>query len=123
MLAALSTARSAYFGGGCGHLGSVFEPAPEGQITVRLRLDDLIRFSPAVTRYADQLRHAVVQHARVLRLREGEGFALLNDRWLHGRTEFTGERAMLRILGNPLPALALPCGFAPGTTSLPMAAA
>src|SRR6266567_6571185 len=123
MLAALSTPRSAYFGSGYRHLGSVFEPAPDGQITTRLRLDDLIRFSPVVMPYVDRLRHVVDRHTWIFRLAEGEGFALLNDRSLHGRTQFTGDRAMLRILGNPLPALAMSFGFAPTKTGLPVAAA
>ncbi|MGS2618096.1 TauD/TfdA family dioxygenase [Micromonospora sp. LZ34] len=35
MLAALSQPRSAYFGGGSGHLGAVFEQTTEGRIAVR----------------------------------------------------------------------------------------
>jgi hypothetical protein len=64
----------------------------------------------------------VEQHTRTLRLVDGEGFAILNDRWLHGRTPFAGDRMMLRILGNPLPVLALPPGFAPRTAWLPATA-
>jgi hypothetical protein len=60
----------------------------------------------------------VEQRVRTLRLVEGEGFALLDNRWLHGRTQFTGNRIMLRVLGNPQPALALPSGFAPRTAWL-----
>jgi hypothetical protein len=108
MLAVLSAPRSAYFGGGSGHLASVFEPATDGRITVR--------FSPVLTRHVDRLRHVVERQARMLRLAEGEGFALLNDRWLHGRTQFTGDRAMLRMLGNLLPVHSLPSGFVPITT-------
>jgi hypothetical protein len=111
MLTALSTACSTYFGGEGGYLGSVFTPAPGDRITVRPRLDDLVRFSPAAAPFRARLDRTVERHARVLRLREGEGFAVLNDRWLHGRTRFTGDRAMLRILGDPLPPQAFPVGF------------
>lgn len=118
MLTALCADRSVYFGHGRGHLGRVFEPAPDGRVTIRLRLDGLVRFSSAVAHYAEGLRRMVEQRVRTLRLVEGEGFALLNNRWLHGRTQFTGNRIMLRVLGNPQPALALPSGFAPRTAWL-----
>ena len=47
MLDALREPRSAYFGGGSGYLGSVFEERDDHRVTVRLRFDGLIRFSPA----------------------------------------------------------------------------
>lgn len=47
---ALSTPRSALFGGAAGYLGSVFTPEPNDRVTVRLRLDDLARFSPQAAR-------------------------------------------------------------------------
>lgn len=47
MLQVLCEPRSAYFGGGHGHLGSIFTPARDGRVTLRLRLDHLARLSPA----------------------------------------------------------------------------
>jgi len=48
---ALSTARSALFGGAADCLGSVFTLHPNCWTTVRLRLDDLTRFSSQETRW------------------------------------------------------------------------
>lgn len=117
MLAALATPRSAYFGGGSGHLGAVFRPSAEGRIAVRLRLDGLARFAPALAPYLDRLRTLVRDHIVAVDLREGDGYILLNDRWLHGRAGYTGERLMLRVIGDPLPHLDLPNGFPPTVTA------
>lgn len=119
MLAALSQPRSAYFGGGSGHLGAVFEQTTEGRIAVRLRLDELARFAPMLTPSIDRLRALVHQHTIPIDLREGHGYILLNDRWLHGRTRFNGNRMMLRIIGDPLPTYALPSGFRPAEAPQP----
>ncbi|MEU4476482.1 TauD/TfdA family dioxygenase [Micromonospora sp. NPDC023966] len=119
MLAALSTPRSAYFGGGSGHLGAVFQQTTEGQIVVRLRLDELARFSPMLLPSIDRIRALVQQQTIPVDLREGHGYILLNDRWLHGRTGFTGNRLMLRIIGDPLSTYALPTGFCPAEAPPP----
>jgi hypothetical protein len=119
MLAALSTPRSAYFGGGSGHLGAVFQQTTEGQIVVRLRLDELARFSPMLVPSIDRIRALVQQQTIPVDLREGHGYILLNDRWLHGRTGFTGNRLMLRIIGDPLSTYALPTGFCPAEAPPP----
>jgi len=118
MLMALSTVRSACFGAPPGHVGSVFAATTDGRVSIRLRLDDLVQFTPATARYAGRLRLIVERHTYVVRLAEGHGLVLLNDRWLHGRTRFVGDRTMFRILGDPLPRFALPPGFAPGVNSL-----
>jgi len=119
MLAALSAPRSACFGGGPCHLGSVFQQTVRGQVTVRLRFDELARFSPTLTPYLDRLRTLVRQRAITIDLRAGHGYILLNDRWLHGRTRFTGHREMLRIIGDPLAHHELPKGFQPATARSP----
>jgi hypothetical protein len=120
MLDALRAPRSAYFGGGSGHLGSVFEEAADGRIRVRLRFDDLVRFSPATSLYLGKLREHVRQRAITLDLAVGEGYLLLNDRWLHGRTRFVGDRVMLRLIGDPLPDYEVAPGFVPATADLPL---
>ncbi|MFE9693674.1 TauD/TfdA family dioxygenase [Micromonospora sp. NPDC005806] len=119
MLAALSKPRSAYFGGGSGNLGAIFEQTTEGRITLRLRLDELARFAPMLMPSIDRLRTLVQQQAIPVDLREGHGYILLNDRWLHGRTRFTGNRLMLRIIGDPLSTHALPSGFSPAEAPQP----
>jgi hypothetical protein len=111
MLDALCAPRSAYLGGGSGHLGSVFEDQGGHRVAVRLRFDDLIRFSPAVSLYAGRLREFVRLRAITFDLAIGEGYVLLNDRWLHGRHRFVGDRTMLRLIGDPLPEHQVVPGF------------
>lgn len=113
MLAALSAPRSAYFGGASGHLGSVFERAGDGRVAVRLRLDSLVRFSPAASLYVSRLHELVQRLSIPLDLAVGDGYVLLNDRWLHGRKRFTGGRTMLRLIGDPPLSCELPRGFQP----------
>jgi hypothetical protein len=54
-----------------------------------------------------------------LDLRNGDGYVALNDRWLDGRTRFTGDRVMLRLADDPLPTLSVqgfpstPVGYSP----------
>lgn len=108
---ALSTPRSALFGGAAGYLGSVFAPEPNGRVTVRLRLDELARFSPQVVRWLPVLRATIDRHAVTVRLRVRQGYVLDNRRWLHGRRAFSGNRVFYRVIANPLPHLAIPSGF------------
>jgi len=115
MLTALSTPRSAYFGTAAGHLGAVFEHTTSDRVAVRLRLDEQARFAPMLMPYIPRLRTMVNDHAIALDLHQGDGYILLNDRWLHGRDRFTGPRLMRRIIGDPLPRHAVPTGFAPTT--------
>ncbi|TMM34388.1 MAG: TauD/TfdA family dioxygenase [Actinobacteria bacterium] len=112
MLDALREPRSAYFGGGSGYLGSVFEERDDHRVTVRLRFDGLIRFSPAASLYVGKLRELLRQRATTLDLAVGQGYILLNDRWLHGRRRFAGDRMMLRLIGDPLSEHRLAPGFA-----------
>jgi Taurine catabolism dioxygenase TauD, TfdA family len=118
MLDVLRGPRSAYFGGASGYLGSVFEEGLAGRMTVRLRFYDLARFSPAVSLYMGKLRELVRHRAVTLDLAVGEGYVVLNDRWLHGRSRFTGDRVMLRLLGDPLPEHQIAPGFEPVSTEL-----
>jgi alpha-ketoglutarate-dependent taurine dioxygenase len=108
---ALSAPRSALFGGAAGYLGSVFAPEPDGRVTVRLRLDELARFSPSAARWRAVLRSTIDRHLITVALRAGQGYILDNRRWLHGRRAFTGNRVLYRVTANPLPHLAIPFGF------------
>jgi alpha-ketoglutarate-dependent taurine dioxygenase len=101
VLRELVTPRSALFGKGTGHLGSVFERVGRQAMCIRFRYDDLARFSPATT--AVLPRFVELMRSRTLRftLGPGQGYVLQNGRWLHGRTGFHGRREMYRILGEP----------------------
>jgi hypothetical protein len=117
-LGALSAPRAAYFGGADGHFAPVLESLPDGRWHLRLRQDSLARFSPEAEAHLPALRRAVERNTLRLPLTAGQGLLLDNHRVLHGRTSFTGERRLLRALGQPDPRLALKPGFpAPPTPS------
>ncbi len=103
-LPALSAPKSAWFGTPAdGYLGAVCEPAGPGRMRLRLRLDDLARFSPDAACAVPALRAAISANAVTLRLGPGDGVVLCNTRWLHGREPYAGRRVMLRIRGAPRP--------------------
>ncbi|XKK40067.1 TauD/TfdA family dioxygenase [Nocardiopsis sp. ARC36] len=108
---ALSALRTAYFGGSAGYVGAVFEPAAPERWTIRLRLDELVRFAPHAVPHVEILREVIDRHTMSLHLGRGQGFVLDNTRWLHGRRSFTCPRVMLRALGEPRPRLPLERGF------------
>lgn len=102
----LSSRGAAYFGGASGYAGSVFEHTAEGRWTIRLRLDDLARFSPRAQPHLPELLEAIEAYTTTLPLPRGEGVVLDNTRWLHGRLPFSGNRVMWRVLGAPIAPLA-----------------
>ncbi|KAI1332430.1 hypothetical protein F5Y16DRAFT_394502 [Xylariaceae sp. FL0255] len=65
---------------------------------LRLRLDDGIQLSAALTDAFPTLRNAIYKYAFSVSLAEGQGYVLDNHRFLHGRTAFSGAREVLRIL-------------------------
>ena len=117
-LLALSRARTVLFGGAAGYLGAVFTPAAgrgPARVTIRLRLDDLVSFSPGIAEWIPQLVASIERHTAAVTLHPGQGLLLDNHRWLHARDTFEGPRRLYRLLGNPLPGL----GMYPG---IPVAA-
>lgn len=110
-LGTLSAPKVAFFGTAGAYLGAPLEPAGPGRMRIRLRLDDLAWFSTEAAGAIPLLRAAIAAHTQTFRLREGDGLLLSNTRWLHGRDNFVGHRAMLRILGDPLPATGILPGF------------
>ncbi len=110
-LTAFCAPRSVLFGGAPGHLGAIFTESDGGRITVRLRQDDLVRFSPVVSRWMPTLRAAIERHVNELDLTTGQGYLLDNHRWLHGRRSFSGHRVVHRVNGNPLPLLGIRTGI------------
>ncbi|MDH6709203.1 hypothetical protein P3T27_005949 [Kitasatospora sp. MAA19] len=119
---ALSAERAAYFGGSGGHFAPVLQQLPASRWRLRLRQDGLARFSPEADAHLPALRKAIDRNTRRLRLAPGQGVVLDNHRLLHGRTAFSGERLILRALGDPHSALGLGPGFpAPWSTARPTA--
>ncbi len=110
-IGAFRAQRSVLFGGASGHLCSILTDVGGGRVVLRLRLDELARFSPEVTRWLPALRTAIERHAVEFDLAVGQGYILDNHRWLHGRTAFTGRRVVHRIHGDPLPELGIVTGL------------
>ncbi|WP_188307882.1 TauD/TfdA family dioxygenase [Streptomyces sp. CBMA123] len=111
-LEALSAPRAAYFGGADGLFAPVLEDLPSRRWRVRLRQDELARFSPEAQAQMPALRTAIARHTVSVRLTAGQAILLDNHRFLHGRAAFTGERLLLRALGPAHSALGLEPGFA-----------
>lgn len=113
-LAPLSRPRSALFGGAAGYLGSVFTHVPGAEpsrIAIRLRLDDLVSFSPDVAEWIPQLTAAINRHSFTMTLQPGQGVILDNHRWLHARDAFDGLRRIYRLLSNPLASIPMVPGI------------
>lgn len=108
-LNAFYTPRSALFGGATGQLSS----APVTDVRIRVRFDELARFSPQTARHIPALRGAIDRHTVALLLGPGQGYVLNNHRWLHGRRAFTGPRVMHRVIANSLPHHQIPTDFDP----------
>ncbi|MEV0778601.1 TauD/TfdA family dioxygenase [Streptomyces sp. NPDC050433] len=117
---ALSQARTAYFGAGDGHASQVLSSHRDGRVSIRLRFDALARWSPIVQPHLSRLRAAALSHQQSLRLKPGQGYLLDNQRWLHARSAFVGDRVHWRALGDPR--FNLRHGFAP-TVATPQASA
>ncbi|GAA2313315.1 TauD/TfdA family dioxygenase [Streptomyces nigrescens] len=108
---ALSLPRTAYFGAGDGHAAQVLSPHSGGRMAIRLRFDALARWSPMVQPHLPDLKAAALRYQQPLPLKPGQGYLLDNERWLHARTAFVGDRVHWRALGNPR--FDLGHGFAP----------
>lgn len=98
---ALTQPRTAFFGAGDGHATQVFTAHRGQRVSLRLRLDGLARWSPIVQPYLPPLRAAAARHQITLALGPGQGYLLDNERWLHARRAFVGDRLCWRALGNP----------------------
>lgn len=112
----LAKPRTAYYGAGAGHASQVFTVHADGRVSIRLRQDGLARWSPMVQPYLPTLRRAIAGCQRRLRLSTGQGYIVNNQRWLHARHGFSGDRLYLRALGEPR--ISLSAGFAPDSTGV-----
>jgi len=115
-LAAFAQPRTTLFGGAGGYLGSVFTdiPAANGapaRRAIRLRLDDLVRFSPQIAGWVPSLQTVIARHSHSFDLAVGQGYLVDNHRWLHARDAYEGPRALYRLHGDPLPGLGLHPGI------------
>jgi alpha-ketoglutarate-dependent taurine dioxygenase len=115
-LAAFLRPRTTLFGGAAGYLGSVFTdvPAADGRPQrrmIRLRLDNLARFSPEIAVWVPALQAAIERNSHTFDLAVGQGYLVDNHRWLHARQAYEGPRMLYRLHGDPLPGLGLHPGI------------
>jgi hypothetical protein len=69
----------------------------EGRFRLRFRPDNEV-VSPLLAEHLPTILHTAGVVAERTQLPRGGGYILRNDRWLHGRTGFPGEREVLRLL-------------------------
>ncbi|KAI0191105.1 hypothetical protein F4808DRAFT_444119 [Astrocystis sublimbata] len=73
----------------------------EARGILRFRFDDGIQLSATFIENFSRLKAIIYEHAFGVALKPGQGYIVDNHRFLHGRTAFTGERAILRVLAYP----------------------
>lgn len=103
LLKALSSPNSVFFGNpqGAHHLGSLIEVLPDNRYALRFRLDQWIYMTPAAAQALPTLLSLIEGSTFSFMLKPGHGYVAQNNRLLHGRTRFIGEREILRILIDP----------------------
>jgi hypothetical protein len=98
-LAALTSSQAAIFRTGeYEHVGPIIRIENGEVVSVRLRFDRLVHFSWDVARNLPAFLAALESVARRFALEQGQGYILDNRTWFHGRTSYTGDREMSRIM-------------------------
>jgi alpha-ketoglutarate-dependent taurine dioxygenase len=80
------------------HIGPIIRVERGEVVEVRLRFDHLIHFSWDVAQRLPAFLVALAAVARRFTLQTGQGYIIDNRIWFHGRTSYTGEREMSRIM-------------------------
>ncbi|MGW4562788.1 TauD/TfdA family dioxygenase [Streptomyces sp. NPDC004561] len=80
------------------HTGPILGIADGEVVDVRLRFDRFVHFSWDAVRALPAFRSALAAVATTFALRPGEGYLLDNRTWFHGRTAYTGDRELSRIM-------------------------
>ncbi|MFJ9774015.1 TauD/TfdA family dioxygenase [Kitasatospora sp. NPDC101157] len=98
-LAAVTSSQAAIFRTGpYEYVGPIIR-VENGEVTdVRLRFDPFVHFSWDVARNLPAFRTALESVATRFTLQVGQGYILDNRTWFHGRTSYTGDREMSRIM-------------------------
>lgn len=68
------------------------------RLSVRFRLDRMIYISPDVAGVLPLLKDSIKRLSLKQPLKDGEGYLIDNQRWLHGRTHYIGPRSAWRLL-------------------------
>jgi alpha-ketoglutarate-dependent taurine dioxygenase len=118
LLEELSEPQCAVFGGGESLVrAGVFSQMADGSTCIRCRFDQLGYYNAVVANALPILMNVIDRSVVKFRLRKGQGYLLLNRRWLHGRTAFEGAREMWRVLISRSPITdrhaRIPDGFFP----------
>ncbi|KAJ7864918.1 hypothetical protein B0H13DRAFT_1898874 [Mycena leptocephala] len=83
-----------------------FTPRPifdEAKGILRLRFDDGVQLSATLIENWAKFRDAIYAHSFAIALSQGQSYLVDNHRFLHGRTSFTGQRELLRVLVSVSP--------------------
>ncbi len=105
ILRILTTPRSAIFTGAVlPFYSSIFSRPDDGTMSIRFRYDDLGHYSTSVHDVLPTFLALLNRYTISFALRKYQGYILQNGRWLHGRTAFSGERKMCRVLIHTNPA-------------------
>ncbi|KAJ6492030.1 hypothetical protein C8R45DRAFT_1073427 [Mycena sanguinolenta] len=83
-----------------------FTPRPifdEATGILRLRFDDGVQLSATLIENWAKFRDAIYMHSFAIALSRGQSYIVDNHRFLHGRTSFTGQRELLRVLVDVAP--------------------
>jgi alpha-ketoglutarate-dependent taurine dioxygenase len=98
-LAAVTSPQAAIFRTGqYEHVGPIIRIEDGDVVSVRLRFDRLIHFSWDAARSLPAFLVALESVARRFALQPGQGYILDNLTWFHGRTSYTGDREVSRIM-------------------------
>lgn len=94
----LKASNSVIFGLEPEYKGAIFEKISNDNYIIRFRFDKWVRFCASLAQDLPILLRSIEAHSFPLALQNGQGFIIQNGRWLHGRSAFTGDRLIYRVL-------------------------
>jgi alpha-ketoglutarate-dependent taurine dioxygenase len=80
------------------HKGSIIERIEDGSFYLRYRNDEFGYFNSKILHHLKRIEEVISNHRVLFKLKNNQGYIINNGRFLHGRTEFKGEREMWRLL-------------------------
>ncbi len=90
---------SVVFGGSDDNVSaSIFKFINTDRLQIRFRYDELGFYSSSIISIMPLFLEIMESCCSSFKLEQNQGYIIKNDRWLHGRTTFSGPREMYRIL-------------------------
>jgi alpha-ketoglutarate-dependent taurine dioxygenase len=90
---------SVVFGGSDDNVSaSIFKFIDTDRLQIRFRYDELGFYSSSIISKMPLFLEIMESCCSSFKLDQNQGYIIKNDRWLHGRTTFSGPREMYRIL-------------------------